>query len=320
VTKILFPSTKAATVGRVSIAGRKTLYSTVLSAIDAGSGFPDAWLDLRVQDPGPTQWQSVGLADAFGSIYPLVQQDTITVAVQINERMLPAKVRDEELQRRVADIKSREGRNPSKKEYRELRDEVEMALLPKAFIKRGVTMVTLVRSGEAIVWTSSARRFDVVLGVFRAAVEALEIKDFSFEGLPKDTTPIPGAILGPLVQDAVEGFSVGTSGVFVREEGDSVDPLVRLKNVAQSEMLRLLKQKYRVKAVEVAMGDDEFVFSLSDKFVFTKMSLGDITAEQGSKDDKVLAFESSLFLIASSLITAVGSLLAYLPADDSDDL
>lgn len=104
----------------------------------------DALVERQVRDPGEHDWRS------FGFVQPLSTDDGLLVsptsgiyhlAIQFNERILPAKVRDEHVAKRIAAIEERDGRKVHKKEYAQVRDEVQFELLPKAFIKRSMVHV-----------------------------------------------------------------------------------------------------------------------------------------------------------------------------------
>jgi len=315
-SKLQFPSLKAATVHRSMIdKGPGTVFSKLEKALRVP---PDEWDDLFAVDPLPTQWQSVGLCKTMGADFPLVQSDAITLAVQINERMLPAKVRDEALQKVVASIQEREARRVSKKEYRELRDEVETELLPKAFIKRSVTLVTFTRSGHMITWTSSARRFDVVFGVVLAALSAVGInasaQDLFQEGFEFSR------VLTNVVTERDLVLIPGTSGVFTEPGTGDGEKLVRVKNVPLDEIQGMVQRGYSPRAL--AMGDGEScAFTLNTSFVFSKIIVEGATDDAGDREDRIGAFESSLFLTTTALRDSVKHFVtAYGKNEDGDDL
>jgi DNA recombination-dependent growth factor C len=316
-SKTLFPAIKAATVVKASIEGRRTLFSTLLKTLPEGQ-WPEQWDAAVAPEPAPTQWSTIGLVKEYGASFPLLQPDAITFAVQTNDRVLPSKVRDEVLTQRVADIQEREGRRPSKKEYRELRDEVEASLLPRAFVKRSVTLVSFLRNGKLIIWASSARRFDVVFAVVLTALQVLGIdRVAAVPIIGGENVSISNAVLLPIAKNESDEFAPGMSALLAGDDDEGDQRLVRLKNVEHSEMHRLLKHGYSLRALEIAMGDDDaFSFTLNNQFVFTKMGLGDIRTEDGDKDDKVGAFTSTLFLVMKSLDSASTAMCSMVDEDD----
>jgi len=125
----------------------------------------------RVTEPTAGDWRRIGLAPPMKGDHNLhvdLQNAGYIMAVQFNERILPSKVRDEELTKRVAKLQAQEGRKPSKKEYAELRQQTEFDLLPRAFIRRTVVHVffySTVYSNHMLVCTSSQKKADDVVGV-----------------------------------------------------------------------------------------------------------------------------------------------------------
>ena len=127
-------------------------------------------------DPSGGEWRRLGLVPAIKGEDLIIDLDGLgkVMAVQFNERILPGKVRDEKLQAEVARLEAREGRMVGKKEYAQLRQQVEFDLLPKAFIRRTVVPVLFYKHemGKQImlVCTSSHKRADdvvaLLLGVF----------------------------------------------------------------------------------------------------------------------------------------------------------
>lgn len=117
-----------------------------------------------VEDPEGSSWRTVGLTTtpAGDYIHPL---DGIGVLfwLQFNERILPGSVRDEHLAKRIAELTERQGYKPGRKEYAQIKDEVTFELLPKAFIKRSVVPVLLLRPYWLLVCTSSSKRADDAL-------------------------------------------------------------------------------------------------------------------------------------------------------------
>jgi recombination associated protein RdgC len=132
--------------------------------------------DYAVTDPSAGDWRRVGLAPAFpGEDFIVDLQGAAKImAIQFNERILPGKVRDEQLAKEVAKVEQRDGRKISKKEYAQLREQVEFDLLPKAFIRRTVVPIIFIRYDVGqqfmLICTSSAKRADdcaeLLQGVF----------------------------------------------------------------------------------------------------------------------------------------------------------
>lgn len=309
--KIKFPSIGSAVLFRITKESR-------ISAPPFNMLTNFNWQDARpVEDPGPTQWQSVGLIESMGVDFPLIQQNQVSFGVRFNDRTLPAAVRDEALQRKVAEIEQREGRRVTKKEYRELRDEIEQELLPRAFIRRSTVLFTVLRDGTLIVWTSSARKCDqvieVVLGMFEALGQTVSLATY-------ETGDVNG-LLHNIAWNESENFGPGSSGVYYHDGGDAADPIVRLRNVeSEGERLTLLKQGYKPREIEISTAEGDMIFTLNEAFVFKKIEVADASSnDNGDADDKINAFTSALFITAKTLIKAADQLLAEAPGSTNSD-
>lgn len=129
--------------------------------------------DHVATDPSGGDWRRLGLVPAIKGEDLIIDLDGAgkVMAVQFNERILPGKVRDEKLQAEVARLEAREGRRVGKKEYAQLREQVEFDLLPKAFIRRTVVPVLFYKHALGtqimLVCTSSQKRADDAVGVLR---------------------------------------------------------------------------------------------------------------------------------------------------------
>lgn len=99
--------------------------------------------------------------------------------VQFNERILPGKVIRERVDKAVAVIAERDGRKPGKKQCAEIRDDIILELLPKAFIKRS-RVYGFISGSKLFIFTGSAKRQDDVMGVLIRALEKEAVETVSF--------------------------------------------------------------------------------------------------------------------------------------------
>lgn len=129
--------------------------------------------DHVATDPSGGDWRRLGLVPAVKGEELSIDLNGagMVMAVQFNERILPGKVRDERLQIEAARLERLQGRKVGKKEYAQLREQVEFDLLPKAFIRRTVVPVLFYKHTPGtqimLVCTSSQKRADDAVGVLR---------------------------------------------------------------------------------------------------------------------------------------------------------
>lgn len=263
--------------------------------------------DLMVQDPPGAAWSSIGLYAGKGTPeqqFPIISGDerAITFAVQINERILPGSVRDEVVKQRVEQHQAQTGRKVGKKEYRIIRDDVEAELLPKAFIRRALTLVSL-SEDSMVIWSSSVGRCDGVMAVMQRAMVEAGIEDVFF----KRVNEFPSLTLMASSESGDFPFVNGNNAVLFKH--DEEKPVVRVKAVPVDghDVQQLLKEGYEVKEIE--LGSEKIQFTLDDKGTFKKISVG-------VKDDEHAGFEALLFITLNSLLDAADDLNKAIPDDD----
>lgn len=243
------------------------LVSSTASASD-----PEAY---ESKDPSGATWRSMGLLPALigpsAFIEPLEGLGKL-MAVQINERNLPGKVRDEHLKKEVARVEAAEGRKVSKKEYAQLRDEVEINLLPRAFIRRSVVPVffyghrSLSGRNVMLVFTSSQKRADDVVALL-SAVFGERLDPWKIQTEHELHTQMTS-----MVRDSEIGrFNPGTSALLKGPEKKTVR--VKAVDVESARIAGLLQDGYEIHEMEMRHGDEsaQHSFSVNDGLIFKRV-------------------------------------------------
>lgn len=86
------------------------------------------------------------------------------IALGIEQKLLPASVARQYAEAKLQDIEAAQGYKPGRKQAREVREQVELELLPRAFVKRGLTYVWIdpVNRWLLVDASSSARADEVI--------------------------------------------------------------------------------------------------------------------------------------------------------------
>jgi recombination associated protein RdgC len=282
----------------------------------------DLDLDLhRSKEPSGGQWRSIGLINALpgeGLLVDLSDAGKL-MAVRFNERILPGKVRDEHLGKRVAKLEQMEGRKLSKKEYAQLREEIEFDLLPRAFIRRTVVPVIFTKIGTSdhlmMVCTSSQKRADDVVAVL-TAVFGETLKPWKIEmGRP---------IAGSLTTLACDGFLFNehtqeecsfypTDAAVLKGSGKKTIR-IKDKDIQEHDVQTLLKQSYAVTELALRYGEDEDVptltFTVNDNFVFKRVTLPDVQVTPLKEDafGFALLCVQTYFRMIKDIVAAFGGM------------
>lgn len=249
-------------------------------------------------DPSGGQWMTLGLVPPFAG-EPLkldLQGAAALMTVQFNERILPGKVRDEALRKLAAKLEGQQGRKVSKKEYAELRDQVEFDLLPRAFIRRTRVPVFFFKGrvlGEQtmLVCTGSQRRADSVVALL-ASIFSEDFKAWRIE-----TQQPVGRVLTDLAENGShesERFQFFTQKSVVLRGEEKRTIRVKDKDIADSDIQQFLREAYS--AIEIALAfddglpthDDPLVdFKVTDSMIFKGIKLPNVREE--AKDDFAFA-------------------------------
>lgn len=121
-------------------------------------------------------------ASSYGFITPTKENEAPLVysmdhyllfAIQFEEKILPSSVVKKELDQKVAELQKKEDRKIYAKEKKNLRDEITMSLLPKAFTQLSQVYACLdTKNNWLILNTLQAERTKSTLSVFKKCFEA----------------------------------------------------------------------------------------------------------------------------------------------------
>ena len=98
------------------------------------------------------------------------------IALGIEQKLLPASVVRQYAQTKLAEIEAAQGYKPGRKQSREVIDQVEAELLPRAFVKRGLTYVWIDPVNRwLLVDASSSTRADEVMEHLKLSLGELPV-------------------------------------------------------------------------------------------------------------------------------------------------
>lgn len=183
--------------------------------------------EAHLKPVGPQELASQGFISPYGRgdeslVRELGAMRWVSVGQQ--ERILPAAVVNDLLERKLNEIEEREGRMPSGRSRKRLRDDLVQELIPQAFVKPSRTDAYLdLDRGLIAVDTSSRRAGDQVISQLRRALG-------SFPAVPLNAEVAPRSVLtGWLAGEALpDGFSLGDE-CELRDAADG-GAVVRIQN------------------------------------------------------------------------------------------
>lgn len=293
----------------------------------------DSLEKYEIDDPGKTQWRALGfLQTDSGHFIEGTEAGKIIIA-QMRERNLPAATVKEAMIKKLDKIQADTGRRPNKKDYAQIKDEVIVDLLPRAFI-RTKTVPILIRGPYVHVFTSSSKLCDDVITLLFGAVG----NDKVFQPVRLDSTvekagePLLTTIA--LHGDDTDGevwFEAGKAATLKGPEKKAVR--VKDLDVGDQHVQKLLKDDYKaiqlaIELFDTRMGSDPVAsFTINESLIISKLVLAGIAGAdaQADKADRADALASHVWLVGQTLDTIVTRLEEHLglkkqEEEDDDEL
>ncbi len=111
--------------------------------------------------------------------------DYLLICAKKQEKVLPASVINEALEEKAAEISEAEGRPVRRKERQDLKDDIIMALLPKAFTRSSFQYAYIDRKqGHIVINAASANKAEELLTLLRESLGSLPVIPIASKQLP----------------------------------------------------------------------------------------------------------------------------------------
>lgn len=265
------------------------------------------------RDPASHQWNSCGLVIPIDGDSPVHSLDGLAFLLQMefNDRILPAAVRDEKLTARINAIQEKEGREVTKMEYAQSRDQVESELLPQAFIRRSYVSI-LVYKERVFICTTSAKKCETIISWLQRLMEVRNIGCVFWNVfVEKEIGPTMknGVLTGEF--DDVGYLVAGNAAVFKGADKRTMrikDRSLSHKDVQQA----LIEGAYGVTELRMQQVTDDgeaiLDFTLTDKLIFKAIKLIETTETRSAADAHatMFIFSRQLSALYADVIAALG--------------
>lgn len=278
-------------------------------------------------DPTGSQWRGMGFIRPIDGDDFLLGLDGAgwLACVQINERNLPGAVIREKVLERALALGEQQGRKVGKKEIAQLKDDVLLELLPKAFIRR--KLVPIIFVGKRIyVFSTSAKVVDDVC----ALLMNVATMDDMFSPCMLDSLVEHNAdgVLTCLAKGAASQLEddegpinyVGTTDYCVLKGASKQTITIKDKDLGSADLEDLWQQEYSVTKLGLchyeaglAGEDTECSFILNDRLVFSRFTINEFTnASSKSKEDADQTLIGTAWVVARTVDRVVDTVISVM--------
>ncbi len=274
-----------------------------------GGDMPDLQaLDERLQalafEPcGPTQPASRGFVPPRGDKHGALveaQAGHWIMAVMFEQRTLPAAVVKREVEARADRIEAETGRRPRGKAFTELKEDVVLAVLPRAFTKQAAVTVWIDTERRIMaVDTGSAKRADAAAGLLVEAAGRMNIAPLR-TALAPDT-----AMLQWLATELPPGFAAGTRCELKEPTGAKATVRYTRHPVEDEDLTHYLQQGKRPTHLELTWRD-RASFVLTATGAVRAVELFGVEPSDGEPQD---AFDADVAIATGELRPMLAELL-----------
>jgi len=272
------------------------------------------------QDTARYGWVSP-LTGEEGASYVHASQGFLMLCAKKQEKVLPAAVVNEALERKISAITEAEGRPVGRKERQTLKDDTIMELLPRAFTRSSLQYAYIAPPsdnahnddhGYIVINAASAAKAEELLSALRDVVGTLPV-------IPLVSKQLPHQMMTQWLidADAPAKFILGDECELA--DAKEASSVIRCKHqdLAAEEINNLLQSGMIVTKLNLnwAQGID---FILDDQLAIKRLRFADDIQEKADGQDAIEQFDIEFSVMAIELSAFINDLLAALGGVNTD--
>lgn len=273
-------------------------------------------LEMAKFEPcGPTQRESFGWVEPRGEQHgPLVESvgGELIFKMMGESKMLPTSVVKERLEERCKKVEADTGRKPGSKAKKELKEQIELELLPQAFSKKGATLMWVSPKGKFIVIDAgSIKKGDRLT---HQLIEALGRIGNSITLRPVNTKTAPATAMALWLteMEAPAGFSVDRDCELKSPDGEKSTVRYSRHTLELAEVVEHIKAG-KIPTKLAMTHDSRVSFVLTDDLGLKKIELQDVVLEGAKKEDS--GFDADVAIVTGELSKLIPNLIEALDGE-----
>lgn len=292
----------------------------IASSLDFGTGLNGDLEPSAFSTCSPGQAQSIGWVpprEEHGSLVEVVFGQLI-LKLQTETRKVPADAVARELKVRVSQIEASTGRKPGKKETRDLKEDIALALLPQAFSKITSHLVWIDReSGLLAIDASSQAQADAVVSQLVRDIEVLKVQMIN-------TAISPTAAMSEWLynQEAPAGFTVDRECEL--KAADESKAVIRYsRHPLDTDEVKHYVEAGKLPTKLALTWNSRVSFVLTEGLQLKKITFLDVVFEANTVSQHVDSFDADVAIATGELARLIPDLLLslggeVLPVSDED--
>jgi recombination associated protein RdgC len=269
----------------------------------------------RFHECAPSQDKSIGWVEPRGEAHgPLVEvvAGQLILKLMMESKAVPGSVVNRKADAQVAQIEATSGRKPGKKEVRDIKDDIRLALLPQAFTKQTSVNVWIDPKAQRLMLdaASSAKADEVITQLVKS------LDDFAVTLVDTKTSPAVAMAQWLTTQDAPAGFSIDRECEL--KSADETKAVVRYtRHPLDIDEVRQHIEGGKIPSRVGLTWDSRVSFVLTEALQIKKIGFLDVVFENAAgqsrgKDD---GFDADVAIATAELAKLLPDLLAALDGE-----